>query len=400
MAGIPVAEPQADGDLRRWFAEFRNPDLEQRFLTDEAPARSSAAQAACVAFVATFVALGVVDAFGTRGGLVLVTLLGVRALCIVPAVAMVIRLRANEPPVSPRLLTALAALLLASHVVLAAFEPEAGAAAQLGMTVLVFAVVALGTTSLGLRVGLVVCAEVGWLVVAGAAFGSSAAELASLSALSALVIGVAATAAYRIESVQRREWVLRQGERELVIRLSAEIRRRERVERDLVIKANVDVLTTVPNRRHFLELADVEYRRAQRSGETLSIVVLDVDHFKVINDTWGHASGDEVLKRLAHVLRENVRRIDVVGRLGGEEFAVLMPGADIERAAEVMERICTMIRNEIIDLPEGMVTLTVSAGIAETDPWVESIDDALARADAAMYRAKFDGRDRFVLASS
>jgi diguanylate cyclase (GGDEF)-like protein len=213
------------------------------------------------------------------------------------------------------------------------------------------------------------------------------------------VVGIAAVAANRAEAVQRREWVLRQGERELVIRLSAEIRRRERVERDLVIKANVDALTTVPNRRHFLELADVEYRRAQRSGETMSIVVLDVDHFKVINDTWGHASGDEVLRRLAMVLRDNVRRIDVVGRLGGEEFAVLMPGANEERAAEVMERICQLIRFEEIDLPDGLVTLTVSAGIAETNPWSESIDDALARADAAMYRAKYDGRDRFVVAT-
>jgi diguanylate cyclase (GGDEF)-like protein len=130
----------------------------------------------------------------------------------------------------------------------------------------------------------------------------------------------------------------------------------------------------------------------------MSIVVLDVDHFKDINDTWGHASGDEVLRRLATVLRENVRRIDVVGRLGGEEFAVLMPGASDERAAEVIERICQRIRHEEIDLPDGFVTLTVSAGIAETDPWSESIDDALERADAAMYRAKYDGRDRFVIA--
>jgi diguanylate cyclase (GGDEF)-like protein len=128
--------------------------------------------------------------------------------------------------------------------------------------------------------------------------------------------------------------------------------------------------------------------------------VLDVDHFKAINDTYGHASGDEVLQRLAAVLRENVRRIDVVGRLGGEEFAVLMPGTGHERAAEVLERICQRVRSEIIDVPDGLVTLTVSAGIAQTDPWTESIDDALARADAAMYRAKFDGRDRFVVAGN
>ena len=198
-----------------------------------------------------------------------------------------------------------------------------------------------------------------------------------------VVVGVGLVAAQRLESVQRREWALREGERELNIRLSAEIRRRERIERDLLIRANVDGLTGVPNRRHFLELADIEYKRAQRNAQPLSLVVLDVDHFKAINDEHGHATGDEVLRRLASVLREHVRRIDVVGRIGGEEFALMMPGADTARAGEVVERICSVVRDETILLAEGQVRLTISAGVAEADVWTESIDDALARADAA-----------------
>src|SRR4029077_3369694 len=106
----------------------------------------------------------------------------------------------------------------------------------------------------------------------------------------------------------------------------------------------------------------------------------------------------EVLRRLASLLREHVRRIDVVGRIGGEEFALMMPGADAARAGEVVERICSVVRDETILLPDGHVNLTISAGVAEADVWTESIDDALARADAAMYRAKYDGRDRVVLA--
>lgn len=166
----------------------------------------------------------------------------------------------------------------------------------------------------------------------------------------------------------------------------------------MVSRANLDPLTKIPNRRHFEEQAQDEFVRCQRTHQPMSLLLLDVDHFKWINDTHGHAAGDEVLRVFSDALAEQVRRIDVVGRLGGEEFAVVMPGADRERAEEAAERLRARVAGLRIDMPTGLVRLTVSIGVTECDVWTEHLAEALARADVAMYQAKTSGRDQVVFA--
>jgi diguanylate cyclase (GGDEF)-like protein len=390
--------PLDETGLRRFVAEFPDRELERRFLADESLARTQFARVACLVFVAAYTTLAIVDVTMVPKGPELVTLLAVRFLCIVPAIAMAAGMAGGPRAISGELMTTLEIVLLGGNVALAAFEPEGGAASHIGMAVILMAVLTLGTNRVSTRFELALMALAGWVAVGAMRLEDPASVLAPEVVMLLVVVGVGLVAGQRLESVQRREWALREGERELNIRLSAEIRRRERIERDLLIRANVDGLTGVPNRRHFLELAAIEYKRAQRNAQPLSLVVLDVDHFKAINDEHGHAAGDEVLRRLGAVLREHVRRIDVIGRIGGEEFALMMPGADTARAGEVVERICSVVRDETILLPNGQARLTISAGVAEADVWAESIDDGLARADAAMYRAKYDGRDRVVVA--
>jgi len=169
-------------------------------------------------------------------------------------------------------------------------------------------------------------------------------------------------------------------------------------EREHVIElqesAFTDELTGVGNRRHFLELARHEIRRARRSGKPLSAVMLDADFFKKVNDNFGHQVGDEVLRMLARICEESLRESDVLGRYGGEEFAILFPETDVIKAKDVAERIRKAVAAEVVETEDGPVRITVSMGVASGMGKDVGIDAILERADAALYVAKENGRDR------
>ncbi|HET6204246.1 MAG TPA: diguanylate cyclase [Planctomycetota bacterium] len=160
--------------------------------------------------------------------------------------------------------------------------------------------------------------------------------------------------------------------------------------------AVTDALTGVFNRRRLMEVLAKEHERALLTHRPLAVVMLDLDHFKRVNDTLGHAVGDDLLRRFGDLLRDNLRRGDVVGRYGGEEFVVLLPGADVERATAVAERIRVAF-NAFGDQEAGAyrgLRLSVSAGVATLSGEGESHEALLCRADAALYAAKAAGRDR------
>lgn len=159
--------------------------------------------------------------------------------------------------------------------------------------------------------------------------------------------------------------------------------------------AREDPLTEIYNRRHFLELARREWDRARRYADPLSLVILDVDRFKTINDMHGHTVGDEVLRRIAHVLRESTRASDVVARYGGEEFVLLLPGTDLGTARRVADRVRNSIAAATQMYRPGGVT--VSGGVCGLEAGVATFDELLQRADEALYGAKQSGRDRVEL---
>jgi len=165
-----------------------------------------------------------------------------------------------------------------------------------------------------------------------------------------------------------------------------------------------DVLTGWHNRRYLTVRIGEELARARRDRTRLVCLMLDVDHFKQVNDTWGHAAGDVVLKELAQRIESQVRASDVAARYGGEEFVVLLPGTDVASASKLAERIRTEIAASPIGLPGGEeVVITASIGIAEISPGpndkdLKTLGDSLiARADVALYAAKSAGRDRVVV---
>lgn len=162
-----------------------------------------------------------------------------------------------------------------------------------------------------------------------------------------------------------------------------------------------DVLTGWHNRRYLMVRLLEELARARRDATRLTCLMLDIDHFKRVNDTWGHAAGDAVLTELAQRIDGQVRKSDVAARYGGEEFVVLMPATDTDAAMRLAERIRQSIAATPVELPGGgSVTMTTSIGIAAAEPGRSDVDlktagDALlARADVALYRAKSAGRDR------
>ena len=156
--------------------------------------------------------------------------------------------------------------------------------------------------------------------------------------------------------------------------------------------AAIDGLTGLSNRREFDLVLDREISRANRSRETLSLAVLDVDHFKQINDTRGHLGGDEVLRALAAALAEGVRDMDLAARYGGEEFALVLPRCDVDGAVQVLER----IRAAIAANPD-LDGVTVSAGIASLPGNAGDANDLIDAADTALYESKRSGRDRITL---
>ncbi len=175
-----------------------------------------------------------------------------------------------------------------------------------------------------------------------------------------------------------------------------DISARRAMERELERLATTDPLTGVTNRRQFIERCEQELVRQKRFEDPVSLLMLDVDHFKRVNDTYGHAVGDEVLKHLCHLAARELRRTDVFARLGGEEFAFLLTGSDLDGAMDFASRFRALVESHPALTDAGEVPLTISVGTAQARRQDRSADDLLRRADAALYRAKQGGRNQVV----
>lgn len=161
--------------------------------------------------------------------------------------------------------------------------------------------------------------------------------------------------------------------------------------------AHTDSLTQVQNRRSFFEVSEQLLRLFQRTGETFSVLMFDIDSFKNVNDTYGHVIGDEVLQHLAFNVKSLLRESDVFARYGGEEFIVLLPKTDISRSLEIAEKVRLAIENNPFSDGRLILPITVSIGAAEYNN-EKRIQDLIKKADAALYQAKDEGRNRVILA--
>lgn len=161
----------------------------------------------------------------------------------------------------------------------------------------------------------------------------------------------------------------------------------------LAILASTDSLTRCFNRRHFFEMSQVEFAKAKRHGRPLSVIMLDADKFKAINDNYGHAMGDEALKTIADTCRNCLRETDILARLGGEEFAICCPETTIEGAALLAERIRQALEQTSVELDGNSINFTLSLGATNLTNTDISFDQLINRADQLLYQAKTKSRN-------
>lgn len=174
-----------------------------------------------------------------------------------------------------------------------------------------------------------------------------------------------------------------------------DISERKRLESELKRQAHIDMLTGLNNRHYFFELAEQELARAKRYGTSLVALMIDLDHFKLVNDRFGHQVGDLVLQKFSQVCVKTLRSVDILGRIGGEEFAVLMPQTNSARAQEVAERLRQAVASATVALPQdAAVHFTISVGAAALLMADTNVEDLLKRADRQLYAAKNGGRNR------
>ena len=172
-----------------------------------------------------------------------------------------------------------------------------------------------------------------------------------------------------------------------------DISRRKKLEAELKKLATIDSLTKIYNRRYFMELAEKEIDRSHRYKKPLSLIMIDIDYFKKVNDTFGHSVGDQVLNAFSTTIANKLRINDIFGRLGGEEFGVLLVETDLQTAVDVAQRFLVMISDLTLNIDQAQITFTVSAGVAQLQKG-EELNILLNRADQALYTAKNRGRNR------
>lgn len=172
------------------------------------------------------------------------------------------------------------------------------------------------------------------------------------------------------------------------------------VSRKLYERAVRDRLTGLYNRSFFDERLEAEHGSAWRHGLPLALIMLDIDHFKQVNDTWGHEAGDAALRAVGALLEAAVREVDIAARFGGEEFVVLLPETTMDGAKEFAERLRRRVEDEVVTWKDQVIPLSVSLGVSAVPECVTDPAELLQSADAALYQAKIAGRNRVVTATS
>ncbi len=168
----------------------------------------------------------------------------------------------------------------------------------------------------------------------------------------------------------------------------------ERANSELSVLSQTDGLTKLSNRTHWESCLQAEYKRWVRSQHASSLVMIDIDHFKKVNDSYGHLVGDEVIRHLSGVIRHHVRETDISGRYGGEEFAILLADTSADNAKNFAERLRKEVEEAVVKYNDLDIKYTISLGVAEIDVSIQNYEAWIECADAAMYRSKENGRNQ------
>lgn len=228
--------------------------------------------------------------------------------------------------------------------------------------------------------------------------GFGAPVLVGLLFMLSLPMVVGFFTALRLQTVQRQEYALFQQVSSINRDLQNEIKQRQALEEELKRQATTDPLTGLFNRRQYEMLFNRERERCSRQHKFISLCVADLDHFKRINDTYGHDIGDLALRHAADLFSNLLRQSDVVGRFGGEEFVLILPDTDLEQAVAVISRLRQELESTPLASPAGEIRLTATFGVTQVFTGDDSIEAVIKRADQGLYEGKGAGRNRVMTA--
>lgn len=295
-------------------------------------------------------------------------------------------------------LHALPLWILATGIILIVpLRPDTLSTQMLAVIVAIMAFYLLIPNLLTVVTGASLYLSVGFLVAVVLATDVSAVVILRITLLLIMANVVGFFALLRVEYLQRKQFALLHEERGHNRQLLREMAHRRSLESQLRRMAEQDALTGLANRGHFMKRAQTLFQRSRVEGIPLSLFMLDVDHFKVINDTWGHSQGDQVLIEIAEACQQSLRPQDIIGRFGGEEFVVALPDTRLDDAKQVAARLQQAIAGLASRSDMSMLALSVTIGIAEMRPGDSDLDALLKRADKALYVGKREGRDRVVV---
>lgn len=389
---------QEKGALTSFSNEFRDRAMEYRYRVSS---RSETVQQLRVSLLVSaiiFALLIVLDYRLVGMNPNFYALLGLRTIAILACLALIVAL-SRSPKLADRstLLNIVCFIMVTAMILVIPLRPVTESSQLTAAVILSFAIYLFFPNRIAWVVALNVYLAVGFLLAL--IFWSTVPSSMIFGAAMVLLFqnAVGLVILRRLSALQRRQFALLAMERQTNKLMQQEIESRKDLEAQLRQQAQKDHLTGLNNRRWFLELAEQELRHCRRRQEPLSLCMVDLDHFKTVNDRFGHAVGDRVLVQIAGLCQEVLRDSDIIGRYGGEEFVLALPGTDANAAFEVAERLRLRILHfTFLELPEPL-QLSITAGIAEVTAEDEDPGSALERADLALYAGKARGRNTVIL---
>lgn len=393
-----MSSPTTRYPLHRLTGQFREPGREAIYRRDITPrVRREACLAICVAAL-IFGMFAISDYHYTGMGLELTLLFAMRLVVVVSCLVLAFAIGRWGDYSGKAWLHALPLWILATGIILIVpLRPESLSTQVTAVAVATMAFYLLIPNLLPVVAIASLYLSLGFLAAAVMVADISAVVALRISLLLIMTNAVGFFALLRLETLQRKQFALLQEERGQNQQMAEEIAHRKSLEAQLRRVAERDALTGLDSRSHFMTRAEALMRRSRHDKAPFSLMMIDVDHFKAINDTWGHSQGDRVLAAIAETCKRSLRPQDVIGRFGGEEFIVALPDTHLKDAQRVAER----LQRKVTELPveEAMPdhSLTVTIGIAGVLGEETDLDALINQADQALYAGKHGGRNRVVI---
>lgn len=389
---------ERDYRISPWTAEFVAADTEAAFRADIQPAWARATHLALMVAALVFFVFTVTDYLnmGASGqyGIVFFTRLAVSLFGLAAAFSA---RRFAAQLVNGMIPSVVVFTALCAFVLIIPYRPFSPGWHGMSMMAMLLGVYVFVPNRFALSIGMGLLGTAGFLWQVLTHFDMAANFVFTLLLLMAVINLLGGITVYRFNKMLREQFCAASTLREANERLSSEIAARQRLEAELREMALRDDLTGAANRRQFFDQAERELAGTRRQGQSVCLLLLDIDHFRQINDRYGHVRSDEVLRALMQAGRGWLQGTEWLARVGGEEFAVLLPGVGLSDALERAEQLRQLLEQTPVDLVDATLYFTVSIGVAEAQAG-ESLGMLMRRADSALHAAKQAGRNRVLSA--